>query len=144
MTGTGPDAPAAESPWASRPTAAARGALLVCVALLPVVVGVGALFGGGNGARGAALGMLVPLLVLGVTWVTVERGRRRPPTAFALLLVISYAVKLTLVAVLLRLLREVPDVDRVVLGLTAGAGLLLAVTVEAVVISRTRAPYVEP
>ena len=139
-----PVEPVPESPWAGRPTAAARGALLVSLALVPVSVVIGVLVAGADGARGAALGALVPLLVLALTWLTVEIGRRRPPTTFAFLLVASYAVKLTVVAFLLRLLREVPDVDRVVLGLTAGAGLLLAVTVEAVVISRTRAPYVEP
>ena len=42
------------------------------------------------------------------------------------------------------LVRVLHDADRTVLGLTAVVGLLLAVAVEGLVVSRTRVPYVEP
>ena len=56
----------------------------------------------------------------------------------------SYLVKLVVVGVLLAVLRDVDGVSRTALGLAAVIGLLLALLVEARVITSTRAPYVEP
>lgn len=141
----GPEsAPHPESPWAARPTIAARNAFVVSLLLTPVVVGLAALLGGADAARGALLGCALPLLVVAGTWASAVIGRRRPPQAFALVLVASYAVKLVVIAVGLRLFRDVEGIDKVVFGVVAGLGLLLGVVVEALVVARTRAPYVEP
>lgn len=135
---------APESAWADRPVAAARAGLLGLVGLAPVAVGLCALLAGSRGALGAALGLSVPALVLAITYVAVELGRRRSPQFFAGALLASYLIKLVAVGGLLVALRVVDDVSRNSLGLTAVLGLLLAVVVEAAVVVRSRLPYVEP
>ena len=134
----------APSAWADRPVTAARNGLLACLAFLPVAALVGLLAAGQRAALGAALGCLVPAFVLLLTWTAAELGARRSATAFAALLMGSYLVKLVVVAVLLVVLRDVGGADRTALGISAVVGLLLALVVEARVITSTRAPYVEP
>ena len=56
----------------------------------------------------------------------------------------SYLVKLVVVGLLLAVLRDVEGANRTALGISAVVGLLLALVVEAKVITGTRAPYVEP
>ncbi|CAA9324741.1 MAG: hypothetical protein AVDCRST_MAG07-1398, partial [uncultured Frankineae bacterium] len=97
-----------------------------------------------RGARGAALGCVVPAAVLLLTWGAAELGAKRSAQAFAGLLMGSYLVKLVVVGLLLALLRDVDGVSRPALGIAAVVGLLLALLVEARVITSTRAPYVEP
>ena len=132
------------SAWADRPVRAARTGLLAVLAFTPLAAGVGALAAGSDGAVGAALGCLVPATVLLLTWAAAELGARRSAQAFAGLLMGSYLVKLVAVVVLLVLLREVDGADRTALGAAAVVGLLLALVVEARVVTSTRAPYVEP
>jgi len=139
-----PPAPRPESGWARRPAVAARAGLGALLLLVPLAALVGWLVQGRPGLVGALLGTTVPGLVLLITWAAVELGRRRSPQAFAALLLVSYLVKLVAVIGLLVLVRRVEDADRTVLGVTAVVGLLLAVAVEAVVVARTRVPYVEP
>jgi len=135
---------AGTSAWADRPVAAARTGLLFSLALAPVAALVGLLVAGQRGALGAALGCLVPASVLLLTWGAAELGARRSATAFAGLLMGSYLVKLVVVGLLLAVLRDVDGASRTALGISAVVGLLLALVVEARVISSTRAPYVEP
>lgn len=132
------------SAWARHPTRAARGGLLAAVALVPVAAAFGALFAGRPGALGAALGGTVPVLVLALTWLAAEVGRRRSAQVFAGLLLGSYLVKLVAVGGLLAGLRQVDSADRTSLGLTAVVGLLLALIIESLVVIRAKAPYVEP
>jgi hypothetical protein len=138
-------APAAgTSAWADRPVKAARTGLLAALAFVPVAALAGLLLAGQRGALGAALGCLVPASVLLLTWGAAELGAKRSATAFAGLLMGSYLVKLVVVGLLLALLRQVGGASRTALGIAAVVGLLLALVVEARVISSTRAPYVEP
>ena len=132
------------SAWADRPVKAARTGLLAALAFLPVAALVGLLAAGERGARGAALGCVVPAAVLLLTWGAAELGAQRSAQAFAGLLMGSYLVKLVVVGLLLALLRDVDGVSRTALGVAAVVGLLLALLVEARVITSTRAPYVEP
>lgn len=132
------------SPWLARPVIAARTGLLAVLALTPVAGVVGYLLGEREGAVGALLGALVPATVLLITWVAAEVGARRSATAFAGLLMGSYLVKLVAVGVVLALVRDVDGSSRTALGLSAVVGLMLALVVEAKVITSTRAPYVEP
>ncbi|MCW2614195.1 MAG: hypothetical protein JWN08_1189 [Frankiales bacterium] len=132
------------SPWLARPVIAARTGLLAVLALTPVAGLVGLLLGDREGAVGALLGALVPVTVLLITWVAAEVGARRSATAFAGLLMASYLVKLVAVGVVLALVRDVDGSSRTALGLSAVVGLMLALVVEAKVITSTRAPYVEP
>jgi len=136
--------PPAPSAWASRPVAAARSGLLAVLVLAPVAALVAGLLAGGSGVRGALLGVCVPGVVVLTTLVAVEAGARRSPTTFAALLLGSYLVKLVLVGLLLFLLSGIADTARTALGVTAVVGLMLALVVEARVVTATRAPYVEP
>ena len=132
------------SAWADRPVKAARTGFLVSLGLVPVAALVGLLAARQRGALGAALGCLVPAFVLLITWTAAELGARRSATAFAGALMASYLVKLVVVGVLLSVLRDVDGADRTSLGVAAVVGLLVALVVEARVITSTRAPYVEP
>jgi len=134
----------APSAWADRPVAAARTGLLAALAFTPLAALAGLLAAGERGALGAALGCLVPAAVLLLTWGAAELGARRSATAFAGLLMASYLVKLVVVGLLLLVLRDVEGASRPALGVAAVVGLLLALVVEARVITTTRAPYVEP
>ena len=139
-----PPAPRPESGWATSPARAARTGLAALGLLVPLAALIGWLVQGRPGLLGALLGATVPALVLLLTWAAVELGRRRSAQAFAALLMASYVVKLVAVGGLLVAVRTVQQADRTVLGLTAVVGLLAAVAVEAAVVTRTRAPYVEP
>lgn len=132
------------SPWLARPVVAARTGLLAVLALTPVAALLGYAFAGREGAVGAALGALVPITVLVLTWAAAEIGARRSATAFAGLLMGSYLLKLIAVGAVLAVVRDVDGSDRTALGLSAVVGLMLALVVEAKVITSTRAPYVEP
>ena len=136
--------PDGTSAWEGRPAKAARTGLLAGLVFAPVAALVGSLAAGERGALGAALGCLVPATVLLLTWGAAELGARRSAQAFAGLLLGSYLVKIVVVGLLLSLLRDVDSASRTALGLAAVVGLLLALVVEARVISSTRAPYVEP
>lgn len=132
------------SSWADSPVRATRTGLLAVAAFVPLAALVGLLTAGGEGALGAALGSTVPVAVLLLTWGAAELGARRSATTFAGLLLGSYLVKLVAVGVLLLVLRDIEGASRTALGIAAVVGLLLALVVEARVITSTRAPYVEP
>ena len=132
------------SAWADRPVAAARTGLLALGAFVPLAALLGQLGAGREGRLGAALGCLVPAIVLLVTWAAAELGARRSATTFAGLLMGSYLLKLVLVGVVLSVVRDVDGSSTSALGLAAVTGLMLALVVEARVITSTRAPYVEP
>ena len=135
---------AAPSAWADRPVTAARSGLLVLLALVPVAVGLAALVAGRAGAVGAALGATVPASVLLLTWGAAELGARRSAQGFAGLLLASYLVKLVVVLALLALVADVDGSSRTAAGVTAVVGLCVALVVEALVVTRTRVPYIEP
>lgn len=147
-----PPAPRPPSAWADRPVAAARSGLLALAAFVPLAALVGLLAAGREGVVGALLGCLVPASVLLLTWGAAELGARRSAQAFAGLLLGSYLVKLVVVLALLAVLRNATGedaagevtADATAMGVAAIAGLMVALVVEAVVITRTRAPYVEP
>jgi hypothetical protein len=136
--------PVPPSPWLSRPAVAARTGLLALAVGTPLAGLLGLLLGGRPGAVGALLGALVPAVVLLLTWGAAELGARRSATTFAGLLMGSYLVKLVGVGVVLAVVRDVDGSSRTALGLSAVVGLMLTLVVEAVVVTRTRAPYVEP
>jgi ABC-type Fe3+-siderophore transport system permease subunit len=92
----------------------------------------------------ALLGMTVPVVVLLITWGAAEVGASRSPSTFAALLMGSYLVKLVAVIALLAVLDRAELANPVVTGVSAIVGLMAALVVEALVVLRTRAPYVEP
>jgi hypothetical protein len=133
-----------DSAWADRPAAAVRGGLLAVLAAVPVAALVGAGFEGSEGALGGALGQVVPLLVLLVTWGALAFGRRRSAQAFAGALLASYLLKLLVAGLVLWGLRSVDAANPTALGISAVIGILAALGVEAAVVMRSRLPYVEP
>ncbi len=86
----------------------------------------------------------MPAVVLLITWGAAELGARRSATAFAGLMLGSYLLKLVLVGAVLAVVRDVDGSSRGALGLAAITGLMVALVVEARVVTSTRAPYVEP
>ena len=129
--------------WAERPVAAARAGIVVVLVLTPLAALVGYLVDGGTGLRAGLQGACVPGVVLLLTALAAEAGARRSAQAFAGLLLGSYLVKLVAVLLVLYLVRDVEGTARTVLGLTAVVGLLVALLVEARVITSTRAPYID-
>lgn len=129
--------------WAERPVAASRAGIVVVLVLTPLAALVGFLVDGGAGLRAGLQGACVPGVVLLLTALAAEAGARRSTQAFAGLLLGSYLVKLVAVLLVLYLVRDVAGTARTVLGLTAVVGLLVALLVEARVITSTRAPYVD-
>jgi len=139
-----PDEPVAESAWARVPErAAVRGLLVVLAVLVPATL-LGALTQGVQGATGAALGVALIVLCQGLTWAATRLARSEPAPVFALLLVASYATKAGVVLVAVLLVGDGLPGARRALALSAGLAAVLAATVEAAVITRVRAPYVEP
>ncbi|CAN5205669.1 hypothetical protein BH24ACT10_BH24ACT10_13630 [soil metagenome] len=134
----------APSGWADRPVTAARAGLLALAAFAPLAALAGLLVEGREGLVGALLGSLVPAVVLLLTWGAAELGARRSATAYAGLMLGSYLLKLVLVGAVLAVVRDVDGSSRGALGLTAITGLMVALVVEARVVTTTRAPYVEP
>jgi hypothetical protein len=133
-----------EGGWAARPVVAARTGLLALVLVVPVAALAGLLAAGRDGAVGALLGMTVPVAVLLITWGAAEVGASRSPSTFAALLMGSYLVKLVAVIALLAVLDGAELAEPVITGVSAIVGLMVALAVEALVVLRTRAPYVEP
>ncbi|MBC7375295.1 MAG: hypothetical protein H7323_15005 [Frankiales bacterium] len=141
---TAPRPDPGSSAWARRPVIAARSGLLALVAFVPLAALLGQLFAGRDGLVGALLGSTVPAAVLLLTWAAAELGARRSATAFAGIMLASYLVKLVVVGVVLVGIRDLGDADQSALGLAAITGLMVALLVEARIITSTRAPYVEP
>ena len=132
------------SPWLAAPARACRQGLLTVLVLTPLAAVLAYALAGRDGALGAALGSLVPAVVVGLTWATVHVGASRSATAFAGLLMGSYLLKLVLVGLVLAVITAVEGASTTALGLTAVVGLMLSLVVEARVVTGTRAPYVEP
>jgi chromate transport protein ChrA len=132
------------SAWADRPVTAARSGLLALLAFVPLAALLGQLLAGRDGLVGALLGCTVPAAVLLLTWGAAELGARRSATAFAGVMLVSYLVKIVVVGLVLVTIRDLGDADQTALGLAAITGLMVALLVEARVITSTRAPYVEP
>ena len=128
--------------WADRPVAAARAGIVVVLVLAPLAAGVGYLVDGASGAKAGLQGVCIPGVVLLLTSLAAELGARRSAQTFAALLLGSYLVKLVAVLAVLYVVRDTEGTARTVLGLTAVAGLLVALVVEARVIATTRAPYI--
>ena len=116
--------------WSDRPVAAARAGIVVVLVMAPLAALVGHLVDGASGARAGLQGVCIPGVVLLLTSLAAELGARRSAQAFAGLLLV--------------VLRDVDGADRNALGAAAVVGLLLALLVEARVITSTRLPYVEP
>lgn len=138
-----PDRPG-PSAWTRVPERAALRGLAVVLVALPLVVLLGAVAGGAQGALGAGLGTGLAALCQVLTWGAARLGRSESAHVFALLLVSAYATKAGVVLVAVLVLGDRLPQARPALAMTAGLTALLAATVEALVVTRTRAPYVEP
>jgi len=138
-----PTGRAGQSAWARVPEQAAVRGLAAVVAALPPAALLGALAGGARGALGAALGIALIALCQLLSWAATRMARSEPAAVLALLLVASYATKAGVILLGVLLLGDRLADARPALALSAGLAAVLAATVEAAVITRTRAPYVE-
>jgi hypothetical protein len=120
-----------------------RLAVLVLVIGVPVVAGIGALVGGAPAALGAALGLLLPLLFLGVTVAVALGTARMAPGALGAVVLGSWLVKLILLVAALALLDRSDAWSRPAFFTTFVLGVVGWLVVEGFVVVRTRVPYVD-
>jgi len=126
---------------ASIPTRIARGAALTTAAIAPVALGASALFAGGPGVAGSALGIAIVAAFFTISAVVLGRVDAHLLLPAALLV---YAVKIVALGVTLRLVGGVAAFDHAALGWSAFAALVGWLGTEVVLFGRAKILYVEP
>lgn len=119
------------------------GALAALLAL-PLATVLGYLFAGVPGAWGALIGMAIPVVFFAITAVTALLTARLGPTTLGVAVLASWLLKIILLLVVLALLRKGEFYDRMALFVSLLIGTAGLLTLEAIVVSRTKVPYVEP
>jgi hypothetical protein len=114
------------------------GALLLLTAALA-----GWLVRGEAGLWAGVVGALLPLGFFGVTVVVALASARMSATSLGVAVLGSWLVKMVLLIVVLVLLRDAQFYDRTVFGVVLLLGIVAALAVEALVVVRTRVPYIE-
>ncbi len=117
--------------------------LLLAVAL-PVAALVGWLIAGSAGFWGAVLGLAIPAAFFGVTVVTALATANASAGAFGAIVLGTWALKLIAFLGVLVLLRDADFWSRPVFYAVFAVGLVGWLAAEALVVVRTRTPYVEP
>ncbi len=121
-----------------------RFAALGAVVLLAIAVPVGWAVAGVPGVWGAVLGVAVPVLFLGITAVVALFTARLSPTTLGAAVLGSWLLKIALLIVVLVALDGRDFYDRGVFFVVFLVGTAGFLVVEALVVVRTRVPYVEP
>jgi hypothetical protein len=112
--------------------------------LVPVAMFIGHLVAGRPGLWGGLIGALVPLGFFGVTVVVGLLSARMSATALGVVVLGSWLGKMAVLIVVLASLRGADFYDRVVLGVVLLVGTVVVLLLEALVVVRTRVPYVDP
>lgn len=123
---------------------ALRVALVGAGLLLGLSVPVGWVVDGSAGAVGALLGVAVPAAFFAITVVTALVTLRLSPGALGGVVLGSWVVKLVLLIVAMSLLNQWDGWSRPVFGVTFVVAVIGWLVLEAWVVVRTRAPYVQP
>jgi hypothetical protein len=110
---------------------------------IPAAALVGLGLGGRPGLWAGALGALVPLAFFGVTVVIGLFSARMSTTALGVVVLGSWLLKMILLILVLVALREADFYDRTVFGVVLLVGTIGALVLEALVVVRTRVPYVD-
>ena len=114
------------------------------LAVLALACLVGWLAAGGPGLWGAVLGVGVPVAFLSLTTVVALATARLDVGALGAVVLGSWLVKLVVLIAVLAVLRDRDFYSRPVFFWTFLAALVGYLVLEAVLVVRTRAPYVEP
>jgi hypothetical protein len=117
----------------------------VAIAAIAVVVGVtGYVIDGLTGLVGAGTGVGVAAVSGLTTQVAMLVGHRKSSTAFAGIVLGSWAVKMLVIIVALLLLQGIDDFNRPLFAAAAFTGVILTLVIDVWVLHRARVPYVEP
>jgi hypothetical protein len=111
---------------------------------LPVAALLGYLAAGPPGAWGALIGMAIPVGFFAITAVTALLTARMSATSLGAVVLGSWLLKIVLLLVVLALLRQADFYNRMALFICLLVGTAGLLTLEGVIVVRTRVPYVEP
>ncbi|KWW99514.1 ATP synthase protein I2 [Carbonactinospora thermoautotrophica] len=117
---------------------------LAFLAAIPVAGGLGWLISGPAGLWGGLLGIAIPVVFFAITVVVALATARMPPSTLGVAVLGSWAVKIVVMLAVLVPLRGQGFYDRGVLFGVALAGTIGFLLLEAVIVNRSRVPYVEP
>ena len=111
---------------------------------LPVVSVIGFLIDGAAGAWGAALGLAIPAVFFTIT-VAVALGTARARTeVFGAVVLGSWLVKIVLLIAVMVALRDADFFNKTIFFVCFVIGIVGYLFTEAMIVIRTRVPYVEP
>lgn len=111
---------------------------------LPVAALLGYLVAGVPGAWGALIGMAIPICFFAITAVTALVTAHLGPTTLGIAVLGGWLLKIVLLLGVLLVLRGTDFYDRMTLFVALLLGTAGSLLLEALVVARTRVPYVEP
>jgi ATP synthase protein I len=120
----------------------ARGAALATAAAAPVVLGLAWYAAGSKGLLGAAFGLLLAVAFFSATLLAVGAAGRVQPELMLPAAVVTFAFKMTVIALLLFLLRDTTAFDRESFAVALVAGTVVYLASEIRFAMRARVPYV--
>jgi ATP synthase protein I len=120
----------------------ARGAALATAAAAPVVLGLAWYAVGSKGLLGAAFGLLLAVAFFSATLLAVGAAGRVQPELMLPAAVVTFAFKMTVIALLLFLLRDTTAFDREAFAVALVAGTVVYLAAEIRFAMRARVPYV--
>jgi ATP synthase protein I len=120
----------------------ARGAALATAVTAPVVLGLAWWAADVKGLLGAAFGLLLAVAFFSATLLAVGAAGRVQPELMLPAAVVTFAFKMTVIALLLFLLRDTTVFDRAWFALALVAGTVVYLAAEIRFAMRARIPYV--
>jgi ATP synthase protein I len=120
----------------------ARGAALATAAAAPVALGLAWYLDGSKGVLGAAFGLALAIGFFSATLLAVGAAGRVQPELMLPAAVLTFAVKMTVIGLLLFLLRDTEAFDREAFALALVAGTVIYLAAEIRFAVRARIPYV--
>jgi ATP synthase protein I len=120
----------------------ARGAALATAVAAPVVLGLAWWAAGPKGLLGAGFGLLLAVAFFSATLLAVGAAGRVQPELMLPAAVVTFAFKMTVIALLLLLLRDTTAFDKEAFALALVAGTVVYLAAEIRFAMRARIPYV--
>ena len=117
---------------------------LIAALALPLATLIGFLIHDSAGAYGAAIGMGLSVVFIGLTSVTALLTMKLKAQTLGLVVLTSWLVKIVLLLVVLASLRDADFYHRPTLLASMLVGLVGYLTIEALIVQRSRILYVEP
>ena len=120
----------------------ARGAALATAAAAPLALALAWWAAGTKGVLGAAFGLALAVAFFSATLLAVGAAGRVQPELMLPAAVVTFAVKMTVIGLLLFLLRDTTAFDRAAFALALVAGTVIYLAAEIRFAMRARVPYV--